>query len=532
MIGELTPRALPGHAGGNQPESARRGTKVRAQVVAIATALLLTTAGTVSRAEEETPASQPATAPSSQPTAPPASGPVDAPSTQPAAAPTSLPVGPVPPPDRSSGVAIEEGMGASHYLLWVPRVVLYVPRRALELAFAPIRAGSYAWERFRIPDRFKEVFFNDTGTFGVFPVAFVDTGFGLNAGVRLIHRDMFGRGESMLLRASFGGMYQQYYSAAADTGARLGRVKLRLVGGYEVGPQAPFFGIGNGDLVPRESIDTSDPDQRIDPMTDATAVSTKFRKDLAFSKLSFIARLTRSISATLSTELRYQSFDEEADEADIADYYRIDRLACLERGSLDLYPQIRLTYDSREVAHPYISQAISSRGLYLNGWLGYAKGFQDDPSNHLRYAMDLQWFVDIFRGDRVLILRVVLDGVTADLDKIPITDLPRLGGALLLRGYDIDRFRDRVATVGSAEYQYNLSQQTTAYLFVDTGRVWRALRDFRLKGFRMGYGGGIILHSASSFLARVQLASSIDGGFFVNFSLDPVYDPRAKEEQK
>jgi len=432
-----------------------------------------------------------------------------------------------PPPERSDGVASEDESLARD-LLWVPRLALYVPRRAIELVFEPLRAASFVWDRFRIPERFKEAFFNESGTFGIFPVAFVDTGFGLNAGLRLMHSDMFGAGESLLLRASFGGRYQQFYSASIDSGRRLGnRFKLKLRGGYEVGPQDAFYGIGNGDQVSRDQVT-----QRVDPLVDDTAISTQYRKDLAYAKLSLEAKLIRHTKATVSVEGRYQDFSRPADEADFNNYYLVNRLAGIEQGTYDVYPQLRLTFDNRQTGHAYMSEAMSARGFYLNGWLGYAKGFRTDPSNHLRYAADLQWFIDVLRGDRVLILRLLLDGVTADLDKIPFVDLPDLGGPLLLRGYPIDRFRDRVATLGSVEYQYNLTFQTTAYVFIDTGRVWRSLEDFAFERFRMGFGGGIMAHSRTSFLARVQLASSIDGGLFVSFSLDPVYDTRTREEAK
>ena len=90
--------------------------------------------------------------------------------------------------------------------------------------------------------------------------------------------------------------------------------------------------------------------------------------------------------------------------------------------------------------------------------------------------------------------------------------LPRLGGSELLRGYDTDRFRDRIAALGSVQYRWQLHQRLSAYLFTDTGRVYRDADSLTFAGLRLGYGGGLELGSGSGFVARAQLASSIDGG--------------------
>lgn len=133
----------------------------------------------------------------------------------------------------------------------------------------------------------------------------------------------------------------------------------------------------------------------------------------------------------------------------------------------------------------------------------------------------------------MLALRVYVEGVTGDYGDIPFYDLPQLGGPLLLRGYDLARFRDRVAGLASAEYQWDLnSKWLSAFLFVDAGRTYQALDDLTLAGARFGYGGGIEFHTKSSFLGRFAIASSSDGGLLFNLSFDPVYDVKARVERK
>ena len=132
-------------------------------------------------------------------------------------------------------------------------------------------------------------------------------------------------------------------------------------------------------------------------------------------------------------------------------------------------------------------------------------------------------------------LRAGIEGVTGDLDEVPFVDLPRLGGPLLLRGYRQDRFRDRVMALGSAEYQFDLSNMFAGFLFVDAGRVYRDLSQLeqeRVEDLRVGYGGGIQLHTDRTFIGRFSVASSVDGGVLVHLSLDPVYDPKARVERR
>ena len=116
------------------------------------------------------------------------------------------------------------------------------------------------------------------------------------------------------------------------------------------------------------------------------------------------------------------------------------------------------------------------------------------------------------------------EAISAAPDDAPFFDLPRLGGSTYLRGYPSDRFRDRVAAVASLDYQWDLSRNVSATVFADAGRVYQSLRDVRLEDLRVGYGVGLQLNTEKSFLARVSVASSIDGGVFVDVALDPVFE--------
>src|SRR5690606_7438895 len=98
------------------------------------------------------------------------------------------------------------------------------------------------------------------------------------------------------------------------------------------------------------------------------------------------------------------------------------------------------------------------------------------------------------------------------------------GGKAHLRGYPTGRFRDRVAAVASVDYQWDLSRNFSANVFVDVGRAYPSLQAVTYEELRVGYGVGIQAHTEHSFLARASIASSIDGGVFLDFSRDPVFE--------
>ncbi len=435
-----------------------------------------------------------------------------------------------PTPEQAPGIAKAEPDTAGNNLRVVPRVLLFPMRVVLAVVDAPLRGGFWLYERFQLRDRFKAIFFNDTGTVGLYPVAFIETGFGLNAGARFIHRDLY-RKASLKARASFGGPFRQIFALKLGSGEIFGdRIELELEAEYEVRPKDRFFGIGNGDevgMVPAP----------VDPYEDPAAVDGRFRQTI--SRLSAIANvhLVGPLSARLSSALLFKTFDE-SDPGDIvadqniALWYDTAALPGFVEGTSYSYHELELRIDTRRAANRYEMVTMPSTGWLVSGFGGLAADFKRAPTNYKRYGADLQYFFRLAAAPRLFALRAYLEGVTGDLDEIPFVDLPRLGGPVLLRGYVRDRFRDRVLALTSLEYQFDVGHMVGGFLFVDAGRVYPELSELEVKDVRVAYGGGLQLQTPKSFIGRIGLASSIDGGLLFNLSLDPVYDPKARVERK
>jgi len=430
---------------------------------------------------------------------------------------------------QASGVATAEPETVGSKLRVVPRILFFPVRIGLWILDAPLRGSFFLYERFQLRERWKAIFFNDTGTVGLYPVAFIETGFGLNAGARFIDRDLY-KDASLKMRASFGGRFRQIYAAKLGSGHVFGdRFELEIEAEHEIRPKDRFFGIGNGDKVAMA-------DTLIDPYDSPIALDTRFQQKI--SRVSAIAevRLVGPLSVRLSSAAMWRDFDEPAevpDAQDIGANYDTATLPAFEQGAAYTYHELELRFDTRRSASRYEVESTPSTGWLLSGFAGLAADFDRAPVDYKRYGVDLQRYFRIGEAPRLLALRAYMEGVIGDLDAdIPFVDVPRLGGPILLRGYDLDRFRDRVLGLGSAEYQWDLGFMLTGFVFVDAGRVYPKLDELELKDMRVGYGGGIQVQTANSFIGRISLATSIDGGLLFNLSLDPVYDPKARVERK
>jgi outer membrane protein assembly factor BamA len=200
-------------------------------------------------------------------------------------------------------------------------------------------------------------------------------------------------------------------------------------------------------------------------------------------------------------------------------------------GVRNTYGELELRFDSRRRASEWEPVSVPATGWLAGVFAGRVTAL-DDGADFWRYGMDLQKFTSLGEGPRVLVLRTHGEAVTGETTDVPFIELPRIGGGTTLRGYAVDRFRDRVAITGSAEYQWDLSHFVSASLFVDAGKVAPSLRDLDVHDLRVGYGASVELHSSYSFLARATLASSIDGGLFFTIGLDPVFELEGRTERR
>ncbi len=447
----------------------------------------------------------------------------------PDAPPPPVDANPPPRPEQASGIATEEEPSLGARLRWIPRVMLFVPRWAFFTVAQPFRLTAWAYERYNLTARVKGVLFNVDETYGFYPVGSYSSDFGFNAGLRFVHYDLFGGKEHLKVRANFGGQFQQAYGIELKSGNIADRLRAGIETRYERRPRERFFGIGNARELPEP------PTTPLDPTLADTATSSRFRENLIRAVATLEIKIASPFSFHGSGALALREFSNAADSTEpIMERFDTSRLVGYDSGVKNVYVDGELTYDTRRPTSPWQTQTIDATGWLASVHLGRAKGVDGDPTQYTRYGAELQRYFDLYQGSRTLALRLMVDGITGSDGltdgKISFIDLPRLGGPEFLRGYPQDRFRDRAVALATAEYTWDLGNYLAGYLFTDAGRAvhtWSQL-DTNLDELHVGFGGGVQVHTAKSFLLRGQLAFSREGDVFIQLALSPAFGRRER----
>ena len=434
--------------------------------------------------------------------------------------PTAADTTSAPAPDASSGrIDVEPGDSAGRRL---GRAVLYVPKLLFEVLMFPLGEGIYLESRYQLSDWYYRLLYNKDLTIGVVPTATYETGYGLTVGARAFDLDTFGRNETVVLQATVGTTYRVGLLASADTGDRLGPVKLGIAGNFDRRPAEPFYGIGNTD----DLVDPV-PGEHLDAQNAPNAVHSTFRyqeaRASAFADYRVYSDL-HLVGLGAYTELKYTPST--ADES-IQHVYDPMTVTGFDQTTKHFYGELDVAWDTRHRATVWEPVTVNSHGSLVLGFAGYSQQLENGPG-FWHYGGELQHYFRLGFGPRVLVARLRGEAVSGGLSEVPITELPMLGGGDFLRGYDYARFRDRLAGVGTLQYMWPLFSYGSAYLFTDVGRVWRSWDALTLANLNAGFGVGLELYTSHAFMTDLAIASSIDGGVFLTAEFSPVLDARPR----
>jgi hypothetical protein len=402
----------------------------------------------------------------------------------------------------------EPGTEPEDVALFVPRLVLAVPRYALKLVFFPIREGIEFLDRHAIVEKVTDLLYNDARTAAILPTFSVDSTFGPSFGLKAFHEDLAGHDEHASAEARFGGLYkfagQLHFRADHFGGSRLW---LESVARLESEPGLLFQGIGQ----PQDGEGGSGLDPR------EAAVKTRYSETRWLGLLRAGYTLGRpgsmlQLGGTAIYNVRDFGARERGSGQSIEQVYDTSRLVGFNERVATFEGDLNLIVDFRDVA------GATSNGMYLELFGGRVPRLGDYGYWH--HGAELTGYIDLYKRTRVLVLRGFVEGVEGPEADIPFTDLPRLGGPSRLRGYSLDRFRDEKAAVGTLEYHYPIHQYVAGSLYVDAGRVGQSYADFFGGGWRAGGGGGFIVRSRDHQLFTFDIAYGDGIHFYV--TTDPL----------
>ncbi|HEY6077962.1 MAG TPA: hypothetical protein VIW29_04125, partial [Polyangiaceae bacterium] len=151
--------------------------------------------------------------------------------------------------DEARGYERAPGTEPEDVALFVPRLVLAVPRYALMVVFFPVRETISFMDEHALVEETVDFLYNDERNAAVVPTLALDSFFGPSFGLKAFHEDLAGHGEYGSIEALFGGMYslatQLHFRAEHYRGTRLW---LESLARYEGEPGQLFQGIGNGQV--------------------------------------------------------------------------------------------------------------------------------------------------------------------------------------------------------------------------------------------------------------------------------------------
>lgn len=374
--------------------------------------------------------------------------------------------------------------------------------------FAPFRGVMYLEARWGVLTDIRKVFMNDAETLGLYPTVSYSTGYGLTFGARAFLDNFFGVNEDVSFSAKTGGVVTQQYQ---------GKLGFSKIGGsplfvrtrvrYEENPNLLFAGIG-GEMATRTR----------------------------YSQERFLTVLAAGIELGNDTRVRFGGMaiyndrkfgagDDTGGDPSIETVYDTAMLRGFDDGVKNLELTADFAIDTRDVLGP------THDGAVLRAFAG--GGSLVEHVEYAHYGAEAAYYISPFWPGRVFVGRVALEGIRDRDNDVPFTELPRLGGAGLLRGYSTDQFRDKLATTATLEYHYPIHANISGDLFVEAGKVgptYDALYGDGLReNWHVGYGGGLIIHSKTRARARIDVAYG--DGFNVYFSTDVLDAFRRRETE-
>jgi outer membrane protein assembly factor BamA len=162
---------------------------------------------------------------------------------------------------------------------------------------------------------------------------------------------------------------------------------------------------------------------------------------------------------------------------------------------------VELVYDSRDsTLYPERGTLLQMRSLVSDPLWG-------SDFRRSRTRFDLRAYFPMPPTGHVLAIRSLTDLGTGTH---PFWDMPRLGGANLLRGQFAGRYRDQQAVALQTEYRLPLFWRFGMVGFTEVGQVAPELTELTIKGIRYSVGGGLRFNLSNK--APMNFRVDVGGG--------------------
>jgi hypothetical protein len=365
--------------------------------------------------------------------------------------------------------------------MWRPRrhvdlhwQLLMLPERIVSLVFLPLELLAGAIEEYRLDRRLNDFLTFHDGRITLSPRFKFSFGDGLGAGVWVTRSQLAGRNAELKV----GGLARlnRDWQVEVEYDHRLlvpGGRGLRASAFLENDQNQRFYGIGG---------QTLEADRRVLASFDQGA--------LAEIDLQGIDRYTYSGIAQLGFRRQALSPGVAPGEMPITTGDTVLPPPGFDDTATFIDVLVAGRYDSRDTA------GRPTRGVFVEASALGRKEVTGKPLSAVTVSGTAKLHLPLLRDDRVLVLSLWGSAAMAlSGDEIPFESLPVVGRSNV-RGYDRERFRDRYALVGSAEYRFPIYEYLSsgagldAFAFFDAGTLWGTTA-FSPDPLRYAVGGGL-----------------------------------------
>lgn len=397
----------------------------------------------------------------------------------------------------------------------IGNTLLFPPRESLSVLFLLTRTASVIAEQQQVIPKINELTREKRGEITIFPTVFFDPGRRPSVGAFMITGGP--GGTSTAVRVGSGGPNEALLETRIAL-ARSGRLPFSLVGEtlYDMRTSLQYLGVGQDPENDRRN--------HFRPMTRFR--EARYRHQRFRNILSGGIRPSEHAELFLSTSYTTHLIDDSPDDGGRSMSYVFvpgsvpggPTLNTPGRGHI-IYSEAAVRYYTRE------DRGSPKEGAYVEGYIGYAAGVGEDPTQYARFGFRGALFLAIFRRTNILSPRLVVDRL-APLGKheIPFYELAREGD---FRGFHTRR--DALSATASLDYRWGFAPQISGRLFFDMNSVGPEL--VKLGGPRWAVGLGMDIYASAHDIGSWAFSFSPDGvGFFLSFGVPSSFGDRQHRE--
>ncbi|MBD3291017.1 hypothetical protein GF337_19575 [candidate division KSB1 bacterium] len=399
------------------------------------------------------------------------------------------------------GIERDESAGFNPFR-WLSQKALFIPK---QIQYGIRYASGYGFKLFNDPKfitNIENFFFNEEKTMGWYPTADVASGFRPRGGLSFFY---IYKNWDAAIEGEYAGeakyQVEGFVSHQIQRANQIWVVSLSGLRSYD--DDHIYYGIGNFPDSDSRSHFLSNP-----ASDHGVYFQQRWKVEFLIGMQPF-PKWQFFLTHNYQKRVHKNAFDLEGtlvSEGDIMDSFDIQKLPGFQHPLTQFYNELSLRYDTRE------KDVYMSPGWMLESYLGFSHGIKQDDSRYLKMGLDVFANIPVIQQNRFIVPRLIFHKLENLDESIPVafSDYPTQP---LYRGVSKRKLLriDKYSLLPSIEYQYPLSFNLGAHLFLDYLMVANSLTKLTFKNAPWAAGIGVDFHGLDGELARASIAYGSEG---------------------